>query len=265
MAIDDWVKLAMADDSLAADVLIHMKHSQDKSIFTMPLRPVVPSWGARKRRTNLMAASRAATSSAAAAAVNSARKKEPVSDDTEEDSTRCSPTTPLSWNGSGASPSSAADGCDDSRSPTHNNATTRSKAYATSEYTSNSASNKKCRKRKTFSQLQEEESSLLKEKIYLTKEIANVSASCKAQRARNESLKRMKLDLGSTPDGLLPPNSDQPKRTAITSSAIPCATKDDTLPQQEAAETTKSVFLVPDLNMMPSEDDSYQDIQCGMS
>ncbi|MED6109525.1 hypothetical protein PIB30_034521 [Stylosanthes scabra] len=258
MAIDDWMKLAMADDSLAADVLIHMKHSQDKPIFTMPLRPVVPSWGARKRRTNLLAASRAATS-AAAAAVNSSRKKEPVLDDTEEDSTRCSPTTPLSWNGSGASPSSAADGCDDSRSPTHNNATTRSKAYATSEYTSNSASNKKCRKRKTFSQLQEEESSLLKEKIYLTKEIANVSASCKAQRARNESLKRMKHDLGSTPDGLLHPSSDQPKPTVVTS------TKDDTLPQQEAAESTKSVFLVPDLNMMPSEDDSCMDIQCGMS
>ncbi|RYR55262.1 hypothetical protein Ahy_A06g030503 isoform A [Arachis hypogaea] len=143
-------------------------------------------------------------------------------------------------------------------------------ATATSEYTSNSASNKKCRRRKTFSQLQEEESSLLREKIYLTKEIANVSASCKAQRARNESLKRIKLDLGSAPDGLPHPNSDQPKWTAITSIAaqgdtIAAQGDTDTLPQPQTAESARSVFLVPDLNMMPSEDDSYMDIQRGMS
>ncbi|QHN88949.1 uncharacterized protein DS421_16g567910 [Arachis hypogaea] len=259
MAIDDWMKLAMADDSVVADLLVKIKHSEGKSLFTLPT-PVLPSWGARKRRSKLEAASRAAIL-AAAAAVNSSRKKDEVLDDTEEDSTRCSPTTPLSWNGSGASPSSAADGFDDSRSPTHNN--TRSKATATSEYTSNSASNKKCRRRKTFSQLQEEESSLLREKIYLTKEIANVSASCKAQRARNESLKRIKLDLGSAPDGLPHPNSDQPKWTAITSIAAQGDT--DTLPQPQTAESARSVFLVPDLNMMPSEDDSYMDIQRGMS
>ncbi|KAL1315262.1 hypothetical protein HN51_042033 [Arachis hypogaea] len=260
MAIDDWMKLAMADDSVVADLLVKIKHSEGKSLLTLPT-PVLPSWGARKRRSKLEAASRAAILAAAAAA-NSSRKKDEVLDETEEDSTRCSPTTPLSWNGSGASPSSAADGFDDSRSPTHNN-TTRSKATATSEYTSNSASNKKCRRRKTFSQLQEEESSLLQEKIYLTKEIANVSASCKAQRARNESLKRMKLDLGSAPDGLPHPNSDQPKWTAITSSAAQGDT--DTLPQPQTAESARSVFLVPDLNMMPSEDDSYMDIERGMS
>ena len=129
MVIDEWMKAAMANDTVAAELLFQMKHSGDKSQPMTLLLPqpvaVVPSWGAKKRRTSAMAASRAA---AAAAAVVSARKKEEEMEEAE-DSTRCSPTTPLSWNG-GASPSATADGCDESRSPTHNAA--RSKVLSLS-------------------------------------------------------------------------------------------------------------------------------------
>ncbi|RYR05819.1 hypothetical protein Ahy_B06g085638 [Arachis hypogaea] len=74
MAIDDWMKLAMADDSVVADLLVKIKHSEGKSLLTLPT-PVLPSWGARKRRSKLEAASRAAILAAAAAA-NSSRKKD---------------------------------------------------------------------------------------------------------------------------------------------------------------------------------------------
>ena len=95
-----------------------------------------------------------------------------------------------------------------------------------------------------------------------------------------QSIFYSQLDLGSipsnktdsTPDELLLTNSDQPKQmvTVLPSVAHTCATEDDTHPQAAESkatttESTKSIFLIPDLNTMPSEDDSYTDFQCGMS
>lgn len=46
----------------------------------------------------------------------------------------------------------------------------------------------------TFNELKEEESSLLKERTYLEKEIATLQATFKQQRAKNENFKRIKVN-----------------------------------------------------------------------
>lgn len=46
----------------------------------------------------------------------------------------------------------------------------------------------------TFAELKEEESSLLKERTYLEKEIATLQATFKQQRAKNENFKRIKVN-----------------------------------------------------------------------
>ncbi|KAL2346684.1 hypothetical protein Fmac_000684 [Flemingia macrophylla] len=257
MLNDDWVRAAMTDDTVVVDLLLRLKQTVNrKSHLLLPF-----SWGVKqpRSRSRLAAAAAAAAASRCDAAV----------------STRCSPTTPLSWSG-GASPSATADGYEDS-SRHHN--TARSKATATSGYTGNSVSTKRCRRKKTFAELKEEESSLLKERIYLKKEIATINANFEAQRAKNESLKRMKLDIGSksqsNPSSIsVEPQcvlAGQPHQRMVFSEAVTRPTHDDAHSQASESRpngiesTGESFFLIPDLNMMPSDDVSYTDALCGMS
>ncbi|KAM7275082.1 hypothetical protein ACFE04_016948 [Oxalis oulophora] len=95
----------------------------------------------------------------------------------------------------------------------------------TNEITSD-AKNKRLRRKKTFSELKDEESSLLKERVQLTEKIATKRETVKEQGVRNENLKRLKHDL---------------------------------------ALHSQSGFVLPDLNMMPSEDDSQIDTLYGTS
>ncbi|KAJ6743888.1 hypothetical protein OIU85_017789 [Salix viminalis] len=113
---------------------------------------------------------------------------------------------------------------------------------------------KRSRKKKTFSELQEEETQLLKERVYLKKEISTVRATFKEERVRNENLKRIKIDLnlhyGNEPE-------------ALTSNGIPSTlpthAKGDSHLQSSSSEIDKAIsnhdrsFLLPDLNMMPSD------------
>ncbi|XP_027356240.1 uncharacterized protein LOC113865715 [Abrus precatorius] len=243
---DEWVRMAMMDDTVVVDLLLRLKHTVSSKPQLMPL-----SWGLKQPRSRSRLT---AVVSRCDAAV----------------STRCSPTTPLSWS-DGASPSATADGYEDS---SRNHHAARSKATATSGYTGNSASTKRCRRKKTFAELKEEESSLLKERIYLKKEIATVNANFEAQRAKNESLKRMKLDFGSKSHRNPSSTSieqhctyaGQPHQRIVSSEALTRAIQDDT--QSQASEsrpngiesTGESFFLIPDLNMMPSDDVSYTDV-----
>lgn len=104
---DDWLMAAMSDDLVVAELLIRLKQSQPASpsaksqILPAPLLPF--SWGTKQSRSRITSASRCD-------AVLFSRKK-------ESDSTRRSPTTPLSWSG-GASPSATADCCEESSQPT---------------------------------------------------------------------------------------------------------------------------------------------------
>ncbi|XP_019457766.1 PREDICTED: uncharacterized protein LOC109358145 isoform X2 [Lupinus angustifolius] len=197
--MDQWLKSAMANDTVVVELLLRLKSSKQVSLST--------TWGAKQQRST--------TSRSDAFARNNKTNNDDV--------TRFSPTTPLSWSGS-ASPSAAtAHGCEEFRS----------KGTASGE--GNSTSTKNCKRKKTFAELNQEETSLLKEGIYL-RQIGNKKVAFQG-RASNESLKK-KLDLpNSSAESTL---SDQPKSTSRVARTI----------------------LIPDLNMMPSEedDDSYAEI-----
>ncbi|KAJ1413146.1 hypothetical protein SESBI_19909 [Sesbania bispinosa] len=239
MANDDWMKAAMTDDRVVVELLLRLKQRVSAKSQVLPF-----TWGNKQPRSR-------------------SRLTASVSRCDGAVSTRCSPTTPLSWSG-GASPS---DGYDDSGR--HHNAA-RSKATATSGYTGNSASTKRCRRKKTFAELNEEVSSLLKERIYLKKEIASVNANFEAERAKNESLKRMKIDFGSkshnnpssTPVEQKCTVAGQPhqRRVALKSEVPISGTQDDTHSQASESRPNAmessgdSFFLIPDLNMIPSDD-----------
>ncbi|MFQ6619202.1 hypothetical protein Gotur_000691 [Gossypium turneri] len=134
---------------------------------------------------------------------------------------------------------------------------------------SNRTSTKRSRRKKTFAELKEEENLLLKERVHLEKEIASTRATCKEHRATNENLKRIRLDL----------NMDTVKNSSLIadeSEKVPClrvpSSSDSTLPPEaldddrkpsldscnvgKVNSSEKSVFMLPDLNMMPAEDDS---------
>ncbi|XP_068481660.1 uncharacterized protein [Phaseolus vulgaris] len=151
----------------------------------------------------------------------------------------------------------------------------RYSATATSGYTANSASTKRCRRKKTFAELKEEENSLLKERIYLKKEIATINANFEAQGAKNESLKKIKLDIGSNYQKNPSSTSVEPQcmvagqpHQRIVSPTLTRPTQDDTRSQasesrpNEIESTGERFFLIPDLNMTPSDDVSCTDTLC---
>ncbi|KAK2445938.1 hypothetical protein QL285_016807 [Trifolium repens] len=237
---DDWIRAAIKDDTVVVELLLRLKHRVETKSQGLPF-----SWGHKQPRSR-------------------SRLTASVSRCDRAVSTRCSPTTPLSWSG-GASPSVTADGYEDSSR--YNNAA-RSKATATSGYTSNSASTKRGRKKKSFTELKEEESSLLKERIVLEKEIATKNANFEVMRNTNESLKRMKLGFGSkshnkpssTSVELQGTIAGQPHQRIVASEVLIRGTQDDNHSQASESRpnriesTGESFFMIPDLNMMPSDD-----------
>uniref|UniRef100_A0A2P2JD94 Uncharacterized protein n=1 Tax=Rhizophora mucronata TaxID=61149 RepID=A0A2P2JD94_RHIMU len=118
MAKDKWVRAAMRDDSMVVQLLVRLKQAQATPPALIPLR-----WGIRLPR------SRTTTAASARCAVDS-RKKD------GESSTRCSPTTPLSWSSSGgaASPSLIVDDFEEiSRRDNYSPSSFRSKVTATTK------------------------------------------------------------------------------------------------------------------------------------
>lgn len=253
MIKDEWVRAAMADDTVVVNLLLKLKNRVSDKSQAMPF-----NWGFKKPRSR-------------------SRLSGSVSRCDGAVSTRCSPTTPLSWSG-GASPSATADGGYEDSSRYNHHSAARSKATATSGYTCNFGSTKRCKKKKTFAELKEEESSLLKEKIYLKREIATINTTFEVVRTKNESLKRMKFDLGSNSRGS--PSSThvelqrkvvgQPHQRIVPSDGLTVTrttgTQDDTRSQaSETRSTGESFSLIPDLNMIPSDDGSCTDTLYGLS
>ncbi|XP_028799082.1 uncharacterized protein LOC114754483 isoform X2 [Neltuma alba] len=215
MVNDEWIGAAMTNDMVVVELLIHLRQSQaapKSRPLTAAAAPL--SWGLKQPRSRL-----------------APRWK-------DADSTRCSPTTPLSWSGA-ASPSITADGCEESSRPSlvsQQASRSKASASATSACTGNSASTKRCRK---------------------NKELATLSATFNEQRARNESLKRIKFDLGATCKNS--PSSASGENTLCKVQTRTAEDGSDPQSDSKAGRTEssgESGFLIPDLNMMPSEGDS---------
>lgn len=85
MMKDEWIRAAMSDDMVVAELLLRLKQSHASPPLLTPFK-----WGLRLPRSR---------SSSRCDVVSVRKDREP---------TRRSPTTPLSWSG-GASPSAAAD------------------------------------------------------------------------------------------------------------------------------------------------------------
>ncbi|KAJ8773949.1 hypothetical protein K2173_009380 [Erythroxylum novogranatense] len=240
---DEWVRAAMTDDMVVVDLLVRLKkaHGAAKPLVVIPIR-----WGLRLPR------SRPATVSSTRSDVASKRK--------EGDSfRRCSPTTPLSWSGAG-SPSATADGFEEtSRHTNRSPSGVRSKVNTNSLAVSSTI--KRSRKKKTFAELKEEVSSLLKEKMQLKKELCTMRETFKEQSARNENLKKLKLHLKSSSTlheticCHTSPDRDTSSFNHIPSILSTRGQPDDHSLLQQSSEKDEAVsihdahFLLPDLNM----------------
>ncbi|XP_035548854.1 uncharacterized protein LOC109008228 isoform X3 [Juglans regia] len=222
MARDEWVSVAITDDTVVAELLVRLKQSQaaSSSLKSWP-RAVVPlRWGLRQPRSRSVSL-----------------RCDAVLPIKEADSTRGSPTTPLSWSG-GASPSATADSFEESSfHASFSFAASRSKGAATSESTATKSSRRK----------------KLDSVLHSAK---NLNATCDGleKTVHKETYQR----IASAPDH--------------TSLSLPANTTSDDNLQSEPCEADKAAdlarggnFLLPDLNMMPSEEDSSTETLYGMS
>ncbi|GMI88481.1 hypothetical protein like AT4G32030 [Hibiscus trionum] len=239
---DEWVREAMTDDYVVVELLVRLKQAQDAS---PPPKSVVAAlrWGMRQPRSRPMLM----------------RCDAKIDGGDFNVGSRGSPTTPLSWSGGGGAASPlAADGFEETCSSHVRGsppaAPSRSKGTAANEATSTST--KRSGKKKTFAQLKEEENRLLEESVYLKKEIASMRATCKQHRARNANLKRFKLDTKASSS-----NVDEEEKTGscvdYSPSTLPLHVVDDRKPMLDLRKgscSEESLFLLPDLNMMPCED-----------
>ncbi|ESR63575.1 hypothetical protein CICLE_v10009242mg [Citrus x clementina] len=254
MVKDEWVRAAMMDDSVVVELLVRLKKQTNHVVKSEAEAAAAPlRWGIRQRRSR----------SSRCDAVSMRRKD---AADSANNSMRASPTTPLSWSGGGSGGAASPSATADEETSRHQTSAVRSKGTATNETTGNST--KRSRKKKTFAQLKEEEGFLLKERIHLNKELETLRATYKIQSAKNENLKRIKLDLGLDSGKN---SSESHVDNGLASSTFPSQSAIIDLPRLEYCETNEvvpahsSLCLLPDLNMTPAEDDSASETLYGMS
>ncbi|TQD94742.1 hypothetical protein C1H46_019685 [Malus baccata] len=153
----------------------------------------------------------------------------------------------------------------------------------TYESTSTTNAAKRARRKKTYAELKEQESSLLKERTHLEKEIATLQATFKEQRAKNDNFKRIKIDLdlhsarnlSANFDGAGKAISSQPHERIASSSTtafyIPSDLPPSPHPRLDSCVESNNVpardnsFLLPDLNMVPAVEESASEMLYGMS
>ncbi|XVE71234.1 hypothetical protein DITRI_Ditri10aG0134400 [Diplodiscus trichospermus] len=263
---DEWVRTAMTDDNVVVELLVRLKQAQ--AAPPAPKSAVAAlKWGIRQPRSRPML-----------------MRCDAKKDGDFSFGTRGSPTTPLSWSGGGgaASPSAADDFEETSKQPLRSPSAATSRSKGTAGNETNSSTTKRSRKKKSFAELKEEENLLLKERNHLKKEIASMRATCKEQRARNENLKRIKLDLNlhtaknlTADESEKAPSCQPPQRVPSSfdcnPSTLPSHVLDDCKPMLDSSSVDKatssgeSFFLLPDLNMVPAEDDSGAETLYGTS
>ncbi|CDP18797.1 unnamed protein product [Coffea canephora] len=268
---DDWVTAALLDDSVVAELLSRLKQSSSSSsssFFCEPPKPLsLPfGWGHRQPRSKPTATKKDSTTN------------------TAPTTTRCSPTTPLSWSGGAASPSDGAyDDCSTrpllSTSSSSSDPSRSKGAFAIDAANVYSSNNKKSKKKRTFAELKEEEDLLLKERATLTRELASLHVTLEEQKARSENLKRFKIDLNLQTSGEMCGTTGGGDRQVvdppIKCSQMEVSTCDDahhpSMPRfavqdgfvssgsSRRAETgvdlQESCFVLPDLNVTPAEEE----------
>ncbi|KAF8080211.1 hypothetical protein N665_0965s0012 [Sinapis alba] len=235
---DEWVTAALTDNAVVVELLLRLKHAGTVESANLPLL----RWGSRQPRSRL--------------GVGGLLKK-------ETDSARASPMTPLCWSGgsgSGGSSCPTADGFEDtSRQSTCSTSTGYGSkgVHVTNEITSY----KRSKKQKIFLDLKSAENLQLKERLDLQKKIANVQATYEKRSAKNQSLKRIKLEY-----------SDRIKNIPVNRSNLDESRKKRRLPfsssrklvkdehsSRTSSETKRSeekgFFFLPDLNMTPIEEE----------
>ncbi|KAL1224667.1 hypothetical protein V5N11_001107 [Cardamine amara subsp. amara] len=224
--MDEWVATALTDDDMVAELLLRLKHAgtvkSENPTANLPLF----RWGFRQRRSR---------PSRLGIGVGGFMKK-------ETDSARASPMTPLCWSGgsgSGGSTSPSAvtaDGFEDTSRQASCSTSTGSGSKALNEITSSWS--RRSKKKKTFLELKDAENVQLKERFNLEKKIANVQATYEERSAKNQSLKRIKLEYSNRSKPNLISKSESRKRRRLP------------IEKEE-----KSCFFLPDLNMTPNEED----------
>ncbi|KAL5576085.1 hypothetical protein UlMin_017784 [Ulmus minor] len=231
MSDDDWLKMAATDDALVARLLLRLNRPKRRRASSPP--PLQLHWSVRQRR------SRGVT-----------RLQDYVKKKGE--STRASPTTPLSFSGATSVSGGAVDGFEESSKPVKPTGGARSKATTGKGEASTS---KRPRKKKTLAELREEESLLLKERKKLKSELAALRLSVEKQRSTNESLKRLELDYLSQQTGeAIVDRPEQvgsvpgPSRVSKTGVQV----QPSNLPGKvEEVEGGEAGFFLPDLNFPP--------------
>ncbi|XP_051116372.1 uncharacterized protein LOC127241388 [Andrographis paniculata] len=241
-ADEEWVKAAMSDDAMVVELLVrlHGAAGRTKAAVALPLE-----WTVRQRRSKPMSVTNSLKS--------------------QSQAQRASPTTPLSWSGATSnSGGSGGAGCEESSSrpvPPKPSCQRRSKVNGDTEKTTL----KRSRKKKTLAELRVEESTLLKEKRELNREIAAIRLNVEKQRTTNESLKRMKIELQSLPGGAEESTSDQLKqKTTTTCCPTPSITRQPSLPNgcpepDDPAAASNPKLMLPDLNI-PFDENPCPDV-----
>ncbi|CAL0332339.1 unnamed protein product [Lupinus luteus] len=230
MSNDDWVNLAISDDSIVGNLLLLLLHQPPS-----PPPPPPPHhhhhlhWTVRQRRSRSVPRN----------------KPQPTT----------SPTAPLSWSGATSESGGAVD--EDSSHRNKHVGISRSEIANPSEITTS----KKLKRKKTLTELKEEENLLFRERRILKNELASLRATVEKHRATNESLKRMKLDLESS-------QNSKTATTTIQISGKPVSTKnirhkvlddDSAVSAANASFKTQEIgnqeymFVLPDLNMPVEE------------
>nr|XP_043637227.1 uncharacterized protein LOC122608205 [Erigeron canadensis] len=165
----------MDDTHLVVNLLVKLRHQSNSSSSVTSASHNLQRWSTRQRRT----------------------KQQNVLISTNGDKTpppRASPTTPLSSYSSDGG--GGGGGCTEESSLPNldRGGISRSKVIIGPNKTTPT---KRPRKKRTLAELKEDETTLLKERKQLKRQLATLQATCQKQREENASLKKMKNDLQS--------------------------------------------------------------------
>ncbi|CAI9773676.1 unnamed protein product [Fraxinus pennsylvanica] len=257
---EEWVEAAMSDDNMVVELLLRLNQSYPRPSAPFKQMALPLEWSVRQRRSKPVA-------------VDSALKP----------AFRSSPTTPLSCNGA----TSISGGCVGSAGTVDGNPEESSRSSdpklskpARSEVNGNGEkSTKRSRKKKTLAELQVEEYLLDKEKGVLKRNIAVLLTNLEKQKATNDSLKRIKLELATKRRSMIEPDNAIPCQFQQKSEArhhIPpifppfVLGNDDLLhccppngpSKEKAGSPCEAKFVLPDLNLTLEEEASFE-VLCG--
>ncbi|KAI3901136.1 hypothetical protein MKW92_004535 [Papaver armeniacum] len=211
----DWVKEAMEDEFMVAELLTRLKMKKHDDSGSSPsssagMKTMTSlEWGIRQPRSRQVMI----RCSGGSNNTNNQNQNQTTSTATAVqikkeggggESTRASPTTPLSWStggcgsgggGGGGVSICGGDGYEDSSKLIRQRPTSAASLRSIKVNGTSEPNNRRARKKKTFAELKEEESLMLKERFHLKKELATLRRSWEEEKARNNQLKRIKMQI----------------------------------------------------------------------